>query len=235
MSSSRSMKVDKIKTSDDIRHLDHSSPRAQYSPYYNHYNQRNAYPNQQSLQGQSPTPSVMSPIDPSWQWNYSATSPQSPYTSSTSSGSLWTPLDHPDSNTFMFPPLHNGGTVSGSTYYREEFNRGAGGADNVDYVSPLSPQPSYLNPSSTAAYSYKNQVTYSTDQSAILPQHSDITAVSLGSGGTKKQVATDALVKASHSRRKDQKNPGQYVCELCGRDFTANHNLNSMSFSLLPE
>ncbi|KAJ7357979.1 hypothetical protein DFH08DRAFT_437650 [Mycena albidolilacea] len=38
-------------------------------------------------------------------------------------------------------------------------------------------------------------------------------------------VATPATRRASNRRRKDQDKPGAHVCEYCGNDFTALHNL----------
>ncbi|KAJ7815392.1 hypothetical protein B0H13DRAFT_1664055, partial [Mycena leptocephala] len=32
---------------------------------------------------------------------------------------------------------------------------------------------------------------------------------------------------AASNRRKDKTNPGPFVCDICGADFTAKHNLQS--------
>ncbi|KAJ7131886.1 kinase-like domain-containing protein [Mycena crocata] len=40
-------------------------------------------------------------------------------------------------------------------------------------------------------------------------------------------VATPATRLASASRRKDKTRPGAFICELCGADFTAKHNLEN--------
>ncbi|KAJ7689490.1 hypothetical protein B0H17DRAFT_639157 [Mycena rosella] len=40
-------------------------------------------------------------------------------------------------------------------------------------------------------------------------------------------VPTSAVLLASRVRRKDPNNPGRYVCDTCGQDFTAKHNLQS--------
>ncbi|KAJ7157639.1 hypothetical protein C8R43DRAFT_404139, partial [Mycena crocata] len=51
------------------------------------------------------------------------------------------------------------------------------------------------------------------------------------SHGSSSEVARRAVA----ARRKDKNNPGAYVCEICGTDFTAKHNLQSMSpFRLRP-
>ncbi|KAJ6507759.1 hypothetical protein C8R47DRAFT_949330, partial [Mycena vitilis] len=41
----------------------------------------------------------------------------------------------------------------------------------------------------------------------------------------RRQVGTDAGRRASHNRRKDKTTPGAFVCNDCGADFTAKHNL----------
>jgi hypothetical protein len=46
-------------------------------------------------------------------------------------------------------------------------------------------------------------------------------------------VATVAGVRASAARRKDKKNPGAFVCDICGADITAKHNLRSAFFTSL--
>ncbi|KAK7460377.1 hypothetical protein VKT23_009100 [Stygiomarasmius scandens] len=43
----------------------------------------------------------------------------------------------------------------------------------------------------------------------------------------KQHVGTDVSLEAARRRRKDPSSKGRYVCPLCGRDFTANHNLKS--------
>jgi hypothetical protein len=43
-------------------------------------------------------------------------------------------------------------------------------------------------------------------------------------------VGTEAGRNASANRRKDKTNPGPFVCDICGADFTAKHNLRSKCF-----
>ncbi|KAK7460373.1 hypothetical protein VKT23_009096 [Stygiomarasmius scandens] len=213
---SKRTRVDKINTSNDMYwQLDCSSFSSQYPPYYNHDNQYNAQAAAQhshpSFQTQSPTQSFVSPTDlhnsPLW---YHPTSPQSPPTSSASSASLYTPANS-DSSAFPFPPPKYG-IAQGS---KQPFT---GMANMNDLSSPLSPI------SGTTLYpNYDNEMSIA-DQS--IPS---LRNVAHAGNSIKTQVATDALVKASRSRRKDPTSKGRYVCQLCNQDFTASHNLNSMS------
>ncbi|KAJ7613966.1 hypothetical protein FB45DRAFT_937567 [Roridomyces roridus] len=41
------------------------------------------------------------------------------------------------------------------------------------------------------------------------------------------QVGTDATVRASTARRKDPSKIGDFICSVCGHDFTAKHNLKN--------
>ncbi|KAJ7813833.1 hypothetical protein B0H13DRAFT_2465938 [Mycena leptocephala] len=46
-------------------------------------------------------------------------------------------------------------------------------------------------------------------------------------------VGTEAGRNASTNRRKDKANPAPFVCDICGADFAAKHNLRSQCFFLL--
>ncbi|KAK7437027.1 hypothetical protein VKT23_018843 [Stygiomarasmius scandens] len=48
----------------------------------------------------------------------------------------------------------------------------------------------------------------------------------------KQHVGTDASLEAARRRRKDPSTRGRYICPLCERDFTTNHNLKSRSLKL---
>jgi len=113
-----------------------------------------------------------------------------------------------------------------------------------NYEPPIFPQPhtgQYPDDHGTIQYPAQpqgNSVIHASGSGSsalpAVPQSTGSTDATPASDGVRIQtVASEALVEASHRRRKNPEKKGRYVCEMCGRDFTASHNLNSASSSCL--
>ncbi|KAK7437009.1 hypothetical protein VKT23_006705 [Stygiomarasmius scandens] len=116
-------------------------------------------------------------------------------------------------------PLAEKGAVQWSAY--QEISNGE---NSAEYVFPHADQLlggsmiPYLVYTSEETDHYRAPMYHAAGNATVVTFENNIRA----------QVGTNALVEASRLRRKEPERRGRYICHLCGRDFTANHNLKSM-------